>query len=49
MGEQEQCQGKHRGHPRVNAEQGGWRQVLHHVSLDDADQLAQFQRAVRGA
>ena len=34
---------------RFIAEQGGWRQVYHHVSLDDPDQLAQFQRAVRGA
>jgi hypothetical protein len=34
---------------RFIAEQGGWRQVYHHVSLDDADQLAQYQRAVRGA
>jgi hypothetical protein len=34
---------------RFIAEQGGWRQVYHHVSLDDADQLARFQRAVRGA
>jgi hypothetical protein len=29
--------------------QGGWRQVYHHVALDDPDQLARFQRAVRGA
>ena len=29
--------------------QGGWRQVYHHVSIDDADQLARYQRAVRGA
>jgi hypothetical protein len=34
---------------RFIAQQGGWRQVYHHVSLDDADQLARFQRAVRGA
>jgi hypothetical protein len=34
---------------RFIAEQGGWRQVYHHVSLDDPDQLARFQRAVRGA
>jgi hypothetical protein len=34
---------------RFIAEQGGWRQVLHHVSLDDPDQLARYQRAVRGA
>jgi hypothetical protein len=34
---------------RFIADQGGWRQVYHHVSLEDADQLAQFQRAVRGA
>jgi hypothetical protein len=34
---------------RFIAEQGGWRQVYHHVSLDDADQLARYQRAVRGA
>ncbi len=34
---------------RYIAEQGGWRQVYHHVSLDDADQLAQYQRAVRGS
>jgi hypothetical protein len=34
---------------RFLAEQGGWRQVYHHVSLDDADQLARYQRAVRGA
>ena len=34
---------------RFIAEQGGWRQVYHHVSLDDTDQLVQFQRAVRGA
>jgi hypothetical protein len=33
---------------RFIAEQGGWRQVYHHVSLDDAAQLAQFQRAARG-
>ena len=33
---------------RFIAEQGGWRQVYHHVSLDDADQLARYQRAVRG-
>jgi hypothetical protein len=34
---------------RLIAEQGGWRQVYHHVSLDDPDQLARYQRAVRGA
>jgi len=34
---------------RFIAEQGGWRQVYHHVSLEDADQLARFQHAVRGA
>lgn len=34
---------------RFVAEQGGWRQVYHHVSLDDADQLARYQRAVRDA
>ena len=34
---------------RFIAEQGGWRQVYHHVSPEDADQLARFQRAVRGA
>jgi len=34
---------------RYIATQGGWRQVYHHVSLDDTDQLAQYQRAVRGA
>jgi hypothetical protein len=34
---------------RFIAELGGWRQVYHHVSLDDADQLARYQRAVRGA
>jgi hypothetical protein len=34
---------------RFIAPQGGWRQVYHHVSLDDADQLARYQRAVRGA
>jgi hypothetical protein len=34
---------------RFIAEQGGWRQVYHHVSLADADQLAHYQRAVRGA
>jgi SnoaL-like domain len=34
---------------RYIAAQGGWRQVYHHVSLDDADQLARYQRAVRGA
>jgi hypothetical protein len=33
---------------RFLAEQGGWRQVYHHVALDDADLLAQFQRAARG-
>jgi hypothetical protein len=34
---------------RFIPEQGGWRQVYHHVSLDDANQLARFQRAMRGA
>jgi hypothetical protein len=34
---------------RFIAAQGGWRQVYHHVSLDDADQLARYQRAVHGA
>ncbi len=34
---------------RYIAEQGGWRQVYHHVALNDAEQLAQYQRAVRGA
>ncbi|MGE5334796.1 MAG: YybH family protein [Nitrososphaerota archaeon] len=34
---------------RFIAEQGGWRLVYHHVSIDDADQLARYQRAVRGA
>lgn len=34
---------------RFIAAQGGWRQVYHSVSVDDADQLARFQRAVRGA
>lgn len=34
---------------RFIAEQGGWRQVYHAVSIDDADQLARYQRAVRGA
>ncbi|HEX6799951.1 MAG TPA: nuclear transport factor 2 family protein [Ktedonobacterales bacterium] len=34
---------------RFIAEQGGWRQVYHSISVDDADQLARFQRAVRGA
>jgi hypothetical protein len=34
---------------RFIAEQGGWRQVYHHVSLDDLDQLSRYQRAVRGA
>ncbi|MGZ3679524.1 MAG: YybH family protein, partial [Ktedonobacterales bacterium] len=34
---------------RFIAEQGGWRLVYHHVSLDDSDQLARYQRAVRGA
>lgn len=27
----------------------GWRQVHHHGSIDDAEALAQYQRAVRGA
>lgn len=34
---------------RFIAAQGGWRLIYHHVSLDDADQLARYQRAVRGA
>ena len=34
---------------RFITEQGGWRQVYHSVSIDDADQLARYQRAVRGA
>jgi hypothetical protein len=34
---------------RFIAEQGGWRQVYHSVSFDDADQLARYQLAVRGA
>ena len=34
---------------RFIAEQGGWRLVYHHVSLEDADQLARFQRADGGA
>jgi hypothetical protein len=34
---------------RFIAAQGGWRQVYHHVSLDDAEQLARYQRAARGA
>ena len=34
---------------RFVAAQGGWRLVYHHVSFDDADQLARYQRAVRGA
>lgn len=34
---------------RFIAQQGGWRQVYHHVSLPDPDQLARFQSAVRGA
>jgi ketosteroid isomerase-like protein len=33
---------------RFIAAQGGWRMVYHHVSFDDADQLARYQRAVRG-
>ncbi len=28
--------------------QGGWRQIHHHGSLDDPEQLARYQRAVRG-
>ena len=34
---------------RFIAAQGGWRQVYHHVSLADPDQLARFQRAASGA
>lgn len=34
---------------RFIAHQGGWRQVYHAVLLDDADQFAQFQRAMHGA
>jgi hypothetical protein len=26
----------------------GWRQIYHQVSIDDAERLAQYQRAVRG-
>ncbi len=33
---------------RFIAEQGGWRLIYRHVSLDDADQLARYRRAVRG-
>lgn len=33
---------------RFIPEQGGWRQVYHHVSVDDAEALARFQRAARG-
>lgn len=32
---------------RFIPEQGGWRQVYHHVSVDDAEELARFQRAAR--
>jgi len=32
---------------RFIAAQGGWRQAYHHVALDDVDQLARYQRAVR--
>jgi hypothetical protein len=34
---------------RFIARQGGWRQVYHHVAIGEAEQLAQFQKAVRGA
>jgi hypothetical protein len=34
---------------RYITQQGGWRQVYHSVSIDDADQLARYQHAVRGA
>ncbi len=34
---------------RFIATQGGWRQVYHHIALDDAEQLARYQRAVRGS
>jgi SnoaL-like domain len=34
---------------RYIAAQGGWRLVYHSVWLDDAEQLARYQRAVRGA
>jgi hypothetical protein len=33
---------------RFIATQGGWRLVLHHVSLDGTDQLARYQRAAPG-
>lgn len=34
---------------RFIPDQGGWRQVYHSVTVDDADQLAHYQHAVRGA
>jgi hypothetical protein len=34
---------------RFIAAQGGWRLVYHSVWLDDTDQIARYQRAVRGA
>jgi hypothetical protein len=34
---------------RSSADQGGWRLVYHSVWLDDAEQLAHYQRALRGA
>jgi hypothetical protein len=34
---------------RYFAAQGGWRLVYHSVWLNDAEQLARFQRSVRGA
>jgi hypothetical protein len=32
---------------RFFAARGGWRLVYHHVALDDPDQLARYQHAVR--
>ena len=34
---------------RFIAAQGGWRQVYHHVSIGNAEQLARYQSAVRGS
>ena len=34
---------------RFIATQGGWRQVYHHVALDDPEALARYQRAARRA
>src|SRR5690348_14483595 len=34
---------------RFIAPQGGWRLVYHHISMDDLDQLARYQHAVRNA